>query len=293
MKKTLAFDIDGTLMNRKGELLPEVFPIFQNKKITECNLIFATGNFKSTVKAFWKKLILNFPHIKDMKPYFASATGSVIYSPDGKVLLRYSLNKEKLLKSVKEIIGIDPDCDFLLATENLIYIPYPKTAQKVTDFKAFIQHEKNKGEIGLPLTMEKKSPEQIINGKEDILCMFIFNCTKKERIHPMLQKEFSKEGYGVSWDKFLDIISMSAGTKWKALKTITESEKKHPVLGDFVTDAKDIYYFGDDANDIECLQNCKFSVARGGERLKAEVIESAKYHADDLTEITKIIFDEK
>ena len=31
-KKTLAFDIDGTLIDRKGELFPGVFPIFENKK---------------------------------------------------------------------------------------------------------------------------------------------------------------------------------------------------------------------------------------------------------------------
>ena len=293
MRKTLAFDIDGTLINRKGELLPEVFPIFQNKKIIDCNLIFATGNFKSTTQALWEKLIFNFPYMKSMKPYFASATGSIIYNPDGKILYEYYLDKEKLIKIIKEIYKIDPDCDLLFGTENMVYVPYPKTDKKVADFEAFIQHEKNKGELGIPLTMEHKTAEQIINGKEDVLCIFIFNCTKKEIVYPLLLKEFNKEEYGIYWDKFLDIISMTAGTKWKALKTIVDCEKKHPILQDFTTNPKDIYYFGDDANDIECLKNCKFSVARGGERLKQEVIESGKYHADDLTEITKIIFEEK
>ncbi len=288
-KKTLAFDIDGTLIDRKGELFPGVFPIFENKKITDCNLIFATGNFQSTTQALWDRLVFHFPHMKDMKPYFITATGAMIYGRDGQELFKHCLDKDKILKVTKQLCEIAPLSVLAFGKDDtMFHIPYPKTEELASSIEEFIEHEKSK-KIGIPITTGPKTAKQIIMEDGDILNAIVLHSTQRERILDLLIEEFGNDECGIYQAKFLDIITLTARTKWTALKTLVEHEKKQPA-SHFAKDAKDIYYFGDDVNDIECLQKCTFSVARGGDNLDADAIAAAKYHADDLTEITKMIF---
>lgn len=292
MKKTIAFDIDGTLLNKSGELAPETFSIFENPELAESNIIFDTGNTQTICNALWAEVIKNFPQISKVKPYLATVNGSVIYTPSGKVIGNRTLDKQKLLGIIQKIIAFDPEVSIMYPTENIFYIHLTQNEKLRETAFQLLKYEAKKGTLGKPLDTIEGTVEEVINKLGDVYGLMVFTPNNVNNIMELLKSSFIDEDFGIYYDPLYNITMLTTGTKWHALNKIVEYEKNTPELSDFATNASDIYYFGDGDNDCECLQKCKFSVARGKD-LPEKVVKSAKYYADDITEITKMIFKNK
>jgi len=292
MKKTIAFDIDGTLLNKSGKLAPETFAIFENPELQNSNIIFDTGNTQTICNALWEEVIKNFPHMSKVKPYLATVNGSVIYTPSGKIIGNRPLDKQKLLEIINKIKEYDPEVSLLYPTENIFYIHLTDNEKLREAANQLINYEAKKGTLGKPLDTIEGTVKEVIHKLGDIYGLMVTTPNNVEKIMELLKSTYKNEDFGIYYDPLYNIIMLTTGTKWHALKNIIEYEKSTPELSDFATDASDIFYFGDGENDCECLQKCKFSVARGN-NLPEKVVKSAKYYADDITEITKMIFESK
>ncbi len=288
MKKCIASDIDGTLLSH-GNLIPEVYPFFARKEVEDVNLVFVTGNWKNVAEALFEQVVEKFPHLKNVKPYYATINGSVIYAPDGTVIKSRSLEKTKLKNTIEKMLQLFPGVHFFLSDETNALMSHIGPQEWLDFCTEYEKSQKMKGKIGLPIKCMKNSLNEIIDSVGDLFGLNVIY-DKCDDVIEFLRNEYKDYGYNITYDSTYNMIFLSASTKWKALNKIFDYEHSKPTT-DFVEHVEDFWFFGDGGNDIECLQNCKNSVARGHD-LRQDVIDNATYYVDDMTEISKVIFEQ-
>lgn len=281
--KTFAFDIDGTLLKKDGQLSPSVIPFFKNKNLAKCNLIFATGNTKKVINGLNKELKQNFPHLENIKPYYSSINGSIIYNPKGEIVYDFKLDKIDLKNKIDKILQEDKNAIIMYVTSNHYWIVEPKDEKLNQLADNFIEHEKNKGDIGMPFSKIGGTPNEVIEKLDDIYGLIVVMKNINDTYETLI-KLFNQSEYEVYKDSYFGVCSVTRGTKWKSLKKIIEIEQQNGNNNNFPNKAEDIIFFGDGFNDVECLQKCNLSFARGI-NLEKEIVESAKYYVDDLTDV--------
>ena len=280
--KTFAFDIDGTLLKKDGEIDSDVFPMLEHENFTKNNLIFATGNTKKVIDAFIEKAKEQFVNLKSIKAYCAAINGAVIYAPNGEIIYDAKMDKTQLISSVKQVCEEDQDAILLYTTSSSYIVSQSKdeSKQKIIDY--VIEHESKKGILGLTIRCVNKTDEEIIKSADGIYGLAVFS-NNRHKLYEKLVKIYSGTNYSIYEDDHYNTCLVGTGKKWQALLKIVESEKNNK---NFAKSAEDIIYFGDGHNDIECLENCKISYARG-RNLDKRIVQSAKNSASDLTEVAK------
>ena len=121
MKKTIAMDIDGTIIV-KGEIDKNVTSFFENDDIRKCNLMFLTGNSMKIASALVKKIANNYPKYKNKKYYIATNNGASIYNKDGELVYSNPINKKKIIKISKKLKKKYNPCDIMLTTLDNNYV---------------------------------------------------------------------------------------------------------------------------------------------------------------------------
>ncbi len=284
--KTFAFDIDGTLLKKNGEIDSDVFPMLEHENLAKNNLIFATGNNKKLIDAFLHKAKQQFGNLKSMRVYCATINGSVIYAPNGEMIYDAQMDKDLLISSIKQIYDQDKDAIILYTTTSSYIVSHPKDEkrQKIIDF--VIDNESKKGMLGVPIECVRKTDEEIIKNADGIYGMAIYS-SSRALLYDKLKKIYADTNYAIYEDNHYDICLVGTGTKWNALLKIVKLEKDNK---NFAKQAEDIIYFGDGFNDVECLKNCKLSFARG-RNLDERIVKSSKKYVDDLTEVAEKLLD--
>ena len=97
MSRTLAFDIDGTIVDKKGNIDPNVMALFNKADLNDTSFIFLSGNtmanIQQTLKAINKQL--SNPTGKEIKPYLVAGCGAQILSPENKIIKHSTISAEK------------------------------------------------------------------------------------------------------------------------------------------------------------------------------------------------------
>ncbi len=288
MKKTLAFDIDGTLLNKQGELDKNVYPIFAHPRFADCNVIFCTGNSLKIADALMYQIKTLFPHLHNLKAYCASRNGSIIHSPSKIEIINKSLDKTSVLQDIQIFRQYDPKGVIFVSNLNDNYASIPSDLTIYNELIAFQQHEQKKGDIGMNIIILPQNEQQIVQDVNKICGIFAIT-PQHNAILKYLSEKYKDSPYGIYYDAHYNLIQLTSSTKWQSLQDIIAYQKNIGNPDDYPDNAKEIIYFGDGHNDIECLQKCDLSYARGS-NLAPEIATSAKYYVTDLTDVATKIF---
>ena len=125
---TLAFDVEGTLLNRDGKLDPDVVEIFKKADKSKTNFVFLTGSKYSVARAAVEQINNELEGFKGLESYIAANGGSEIYAPNGLRVVDKSLPLDMTAKIIGIARAIDPDSIMIYATSEGNYIEKPYTA---------------------------------------------------------------------------------------------------------------------------------------------------------------------
>ena len=96
--KTIAMDIDGTILNKNSQIDANVRVFFEDERVRKSNLMFLTGNSYKIAKALTEEMVKNFPKYKNKKYYIATNNGASIYNKEGEVIHTSPMCKKNIVK---------------------------------------------------------------------------------------------------------------------------------------------------------------------------------------------------
>jgi Cof subfamily protein (haloacid dehalogenase superfamily) len=227
--KLVVSDMDGTLLNTKGEVSNQFFKLF--KQLQSKDIIFCAASGRQ-----YHSIVDKLATIKD-EIYVIAENGALAKKGDDLLVLNV-LSDEKI-KKIIPILRTIKDVNIVLCGKNNAFI-------ESTDenFINLFQEYYNSYKIVDDLTT--------ITGKDDFLKIAIYhNKSSEEFIYPKV-KEFSNELLiKISSKNWLD-ISVDSANKGNALREVQKilNVKKEETM-----------VFGDYHNDIEMMQEADFSFA--------------------------------
>ncbi|MDO5048003.1 MAG: Cof-type HAD-IIB family hydrolase [Anaerococcus sp.] len=246
--KLIVFDVDGTLVNDKKEILDESIKVIDKLKKKGIRIVLNSGR---TFNGMWRmRQRLNLMGFDD---YSICGTGAFIRrNADGKAILENPLYE----KDYKEVINLVEgyDVQVTIHTMNIFYL------NEEVPNEAFIKDQR---QVQLPwMKFEKfsdieKSVSRIgITGDKEILDeIYAANKEELEKSYKLMRNE----------DYLLEVLNKKAG-KSKSLRK----------LCDFLGISKDeVMYFGDGLNDARSLSFAGTSIAMENAHPKAK--EAAQY----------------
>lgn len=226
MIKLIATDMDGTLLNGKGELPEEFFKVFE--ALQAKNIIFAAASGRQ-----YFTLLENFKPIRDEMLFIAENGTYIAYK--GETLVVHPLEKKiahRLIKHARRL-GVE----IVLATSAGAYLESKEERFIAEVSKYYVKHE---------------IVEDLLQVESDILKVTICDFRGAESYSYPAYKDFAHEAQiSVAGDIWLDMMARGIN-KGTAIKDIQEK------LG---IAYEETMVFGDYLNDLEMLQNAYHSYA--------------------------------
>jgi len=287
MIKTIAMDIDGTILNKKGKIDENVMDYFKDDRVKNSNLLFMTGNSYKIASALIQEIEKNYPKYKGKKYYVATNNGATIFDLDGNLIYSSPMDKKKIIKIAKKLQKKYKPCDVALSTIDNNYIANPKDEARAKELEKAKKYEDSKGAMGWNITILPKKTSSWINKIGEVYALN-FITDEPDAVMSDLEQLYD-EKHLIYFDPVANIIQITLSNKWDGLKMILEHEHKINENSNFEKEACDVIFIGDGMNDVICMENCKKSYARG-ENLKEDVIKSAKKSVVKLEEILDEIF---
>ena len=178
---TIAFDIEGTLLNNKGKLDPDVLPIFEKADFKNTNFIFLTGGNISLADYAIEQIKNAVPEFKSSRFWVASNGGSHVRGPSGISKIE-TFNTVRLGRFISNARAYDNDCFLIYVTEKGNFIDIPASHFAKTAFWFYNKKDKSKGNAALNLQpieglkqgyrkdrgVSKKIPVTILSTVEEI-----------------------------------------------------------------------------------------------------------------------------
>ncbi len=243
MIKLIATDLDGTLLNEKGNLSRlslEAIRILQDKGI---DVIFASGRVSSSVEYFMKEA--------GLKGCLLANNGAIVLDEKGQVVFERRLGKRAIIDLID-----------LCQKYDIVYQFYTKDTFHSTEFEyAKVKHmEIGENKYSVNFCIRKDLKEYVLRSDIGVLKFFLY-------FDPDTQVEFMKDlekiddiDFYVSGKTNLDIVAKGVN-KFSSLAALAEKNGYN---------IKDIIAIGDYDNDIEMVENCGFGIAMGNgvEKLK-------------------------
>lgn len=290
---TIAFDIEGTLLNNKGKLDPDVLPIFEKADFKNTNFIFLTGGNISLADYAIEQIRNAVPEFKSSRFWVALNGGSHVRGPSGISKIE-AFNAVRLGRFISNARAYDNDCFLIYVTEKGNFIDIPASHFAKTAFWFYNKKDKSKGNAALNLQpieglKQGRSMQDIEAEIGPIQQLFVksFNKNAKSKVYYALKKEAGNE-YSVYKGRQ---IAIPARNKLAALQCILDTAHSIPSCT-MPANIEDVIYFGDDENDVECLKKCKISVARG-EQASDTVKKFAKFKLNNLAEFAENLYSGK
>lgn len=241
--KLVVSDMDGTLLNSKGEVSPLFFELF--KKLQLQNILFCAASGRQ-----YNSIVDKLSAIKD--DIYVIAENGGIAKKGTEVLLLKALETKKVIKVIPVLRNIK-DTNIVLCSQDIAYIE-SKHNEFIELFQEYYQSFKVVGDL---LEVAKKTP---------ILKIAVYHFSSSEDfIYPEI--EYLKEDYllKISGQNWLDISDEQAnkGNALRAVQKLLNISKEETMV------------FGDYHNDIEMLQEARFSFAMGNAH--TDITAIAKY----------------
>jgi Cof subfamily protein (haloacid dehalogenase superfamily) len=227
--KLVVSDMDGTLLNSKGEVSPLFFELF--KKLQLQNILFCAASGRQ-----YNSIVDKLSAIKD--DIYVIAENGGIAKKGAEVLLLKALETKKVIKVIPVLRNIK-DINIVLCSQDTAYIE-SKDTKFIELFQEYYQSFKIVDDL---VEVAKKIP---------ILKIAVYHFSSSEDfIYPEI--EYLKEDYllKISGQNWLDISDEQAN-KGNALRTVQK------LLN---ISKEETMVFGDYHNDIEMLQAASFSFA--------------------------------
>lgn len=241
MIKLVIADMDGTLLNDKHEIHPQFWPMAE--VLSKKDILFAVASGRQ-----YFNLEANFERVKDRILFFSENGTHVVYM--GKELHVDPLDRDAAMDMVN--IGRKLEDTFVvLCGKNSAYIE--------NDEEKFIAEVKQ--------YYERLELVEDLTKVEDILLKVTF-CNFKgveEHTFPHLKKFTSDFKVAVAARIFIDVTSITAN-KGTAIKKVQKELNISP---------EETLAFGDYLNDLEMMQNAKYSYAM--KNAHPGIIEASTY----------------
>lgn len=277
--KKFSFDLDGTLINCKGELnlgVPEFFyeilTTIKNPKIcisTANNKQYAQNVVNSINEKLINELSLNKDKI--LNPEFVTFNGAQIFTSDGELIKSDPISKSQY-ENIENIASfIDKNALLLAKTDiGLIYKNPGFSVRKsiiINAIKCFAPHI-NLEKTNIFKLSEDKFNQALNDSKVFAIEILSLNHNLKNQIFKILSGNV--QDLSVSYD---GTIALNKGSK---LQSISHD-----------TNLDNIIHMGDGYEDIPLLKSCGLSYAFGD---KVDVLKSAKFAVDNFYDIRDSFF---
>ena len=289
-KLTLAFDVDGTLLDKKGKLDPNVLPIFEKTTPSKTNFIFLTGGNVSLAESAINQIKSAVPTFNSTGFWIVANGGSQVRGPSGISQIE-TIVPTKVTNFISLARAYDKESFLIFTTEKGNFIMVPKSQFSKTAFWFYNKKDKAKGDAALNLQEIEylsmgRDMKVVVSEIGEIQQVFIKSLKKdnKRKVFSILRQKVGQEYSVYNGSQ----IAIPARNKASALQYILDTAKSLPsnTMPEFV---EDVVYFGDDANDVECLKKCKISVARG-EQASNDAKEAAKFCINNLEDFATHLY---
>lgn len=269
MNNIFAFDVDGTLINSKGELQPFVAELFQSiyKQYENPSILFVSGADIQKIKDSIVLIEKN-ANLKIKNPYIIGLTGAIILNPNGEYFCPPTFLDENFIIELEKLVyNIEKYTYICYATDKgNFFIDYsilePKQQWLPADEVVDIAFKMARFVVS-PTT--KENLKNLVCAKQvRAAWVFVADKEKNKEIAKRLE-EFAKTKPGLTTNGGFDIC-VGFGSKVEAVSKVCGNNLKNLV------------YFGDGLNDVALLSLAKSGLIKGsvGVGTKSEVLSNAE-----------------
>ena len=297
---TIACDVEGTLIDRNGNLDVRVLPLFEKADLDRTRFIFATGGSARVARFALDEINKNLE--RPIKAYISANCGSQIYSPDGRLIQNKTIAPHDVLNIAKSMRKVDSESLIFYVVGNKYYLENQDDVFIENQIRAtknsFIiyklkKEERQKGEasgvefLSCPKQFRLADISQLQQEAQDgINAIYIvptcYTTTRKDQIAESVKT--AARDYP-NYDGRM--LSVFAASKEEALSEILNIEYNNPK---YVDDISQVVFLGDGINDLELLSMCNLSVARG-ERARERAKRTAKFRINDLEQFATNLYE--
>ena len=282
MNKVLAFDVDGTLSDVYSNIQPGVQPVFLDNRVLKNKIIFATGNTITTINTMRQNLLKLNPKLNKCFSYSACLGGSIIYDNLDNIVFQKFLCRKKLVKYLDRCVKLDPQCFFMFMLEDRQVFAHTND-----EFKSYIVSKFGKMNMDQnEMSFNDEDYHTFLKKLPRIYTVNIFSVNNFMQMYNDLLADVKQAKYFTYIDFRWNMVQISSGNKYNAVRYMVKKLKEQNLYN---KDIKDVVYFGDGENDIDCLKMCNFSIARGSD-LPQKVVDAATVYAEDVTPYLNKIF---
>ena len=274
MYKLVVIDLDGTLLNRYGEITKKTKEV-----VTKCinkgiEIVLASGRPIDSIKAIAKELGIN--------GYFIAGNGALVYDlKKDKIIYENYMKKEKVLEIIKiceeNSIAYNVYTDKTILTTSLkfnVLYDYKENLKKEEDIKKnisvlnnvydYVKNMKDGKFLKITICDESSSIfNSIIRKIKEISGIEVLEVAHMSR--KMIQQGTEE----IPVEYFYTEISASDVDKWKAIEFLLEK---------LDLNTEDVMAIGDNVNDKRMIEKAGMGVAMKGST--PEIIKIANYVTD-------------
>ena len=249
MIKLVAADMDGTLLNSKKELSPNLFNTVNKLRDKDIKVAIASGRQ-------YYNLLKIFEEIKD-DLIFISDNGSIVFEGEENIFIS-EIEEEKLIEPVEVIRNIDNAYPILCGE---------KSAYVEDDNSEFLRNAR------MYYERLEVVPNLLEVVKKDKICKIaVFDGNGAEtNSYPLLEKFNDKLLVCLSGENWVDFMNLDIN-KGNAIKKLQE-------IYEITYD--ECMAFGDYLNDYEMMQECKHSYAMANAHPKLKEICNYEAKSND------------
>lgn len=244
MIKLIATDIDDTLLNSRGELLPSTVDAVRAAVARGVKVVLCSGRPFAGLRVILQQLGINTPN-----QYAVTFNGAIIVNAEGMPMSSEILNYEDYvdLTHFAEEQGVPFN---VLDDQSNIY-----TANRDIDAITVVQAAENSAGLFYRQAEEMPADFQIAKG------VFVGTPAQLDAVEPAVHERYGTDHYVVrAANKFLEV--MHAGvSKGNALRRLTDMLDIKP---------GEVMVLGDEANDIPMFRFAGVAVAMGNGSVKAK-----------------------
>lgn len=247
--KLIATDMDGTLLNSRGQIDESFFGLFAELERRNIMFVVCSGRFYAT-------LVRNFQRIESGLLLVAHNGAVVQHSDSEQPIFERNIEHKLVISTLQQLFAMNLEAEVYLAAKNTAYVMRPSA-----DFKAnLIRHDVDFVEIPSLFTV-----------KEGIKKIGLFQkggltATTVRKVKEAFRETFECVAAGEVW---LEMMGRNISKGW-ALAKIQER---------FGIGPENTLVFGDYYNDLELFQQAAYSFAMAN--APADVKKAARFVAPD------------